>query len=106
MKLTFAGAALAALAAVAVAAAPSAFAGPEDDFLSVISGEGIDWPASKTQQVIDTGHAVCTDWKNGATLAGEVSDLKEVTDWTDYQVGVFIGASTAAFCPEFQSKIS
>jgi hypothetical protein len=106
MKLTFAGVGLAAFAALAVGAAPSAVAGPEDDFLTVISREGISWPAGKTQQVVDTGHAVCTDWKNGANLAGEVSDLQGATDWSDYQIGVFIGASTAAFCPQYQSKIS
>jgi Protein of unknown function (DUF732) len=105
MKLTIAGAALAAFAAVAMVSAPLASAGPEDDFLNVIAGEGIDWPASKTQNVIDTGHAVCTDWRNGATLAGEVQDLQSVTDWDDYQTGVFIGAATGAFCPEYEHKL-
>jgi len=105
MKLILAGAATAAFAAVALGTAPMAAAGPEDDFLSVIAGEGIDWPASKTQQVIDTGRAVCQDWTNGATLASEVTDLQEVTDWSDYQIGVFIGASTAAFCPQFEAKL-
>jgi Protein of unknown function (DUF732) len=105
MKLTVVGATAAAFAAVALGAAPMAAAGPEEDFLSVIAGEGIDWPASKTQQVINTGQAVCQDWQNGATLASEVTDLQEVTDWTDYQIGVFIGAATAAFCPQYKAKL-
>jgi Protein of unknown function (DUF732) len=105
MKLTTAGAAVGAFAAVAMVTAPLASAGPEDDFLNVISGEGIDWPASKTQNVIDTGHAVCTDWRNGADLATEVSDLQSDTGWDDHQTGVFINAATGAFCPEYEHKL-
>src|SRR4051812_22050896 len=105
MKLTIFGAAAAAFAAVVLGTAPMAAAGPEDNFLSVIAKEGITWPAGKDQQVVDTGQAVCQDWKGGATLATEVTDLQEVTDWTDYQIGVFIGAATAAFCPQYQSKL-
>lgn len=38
-------------------------------------------------------------------FADEVADLVGVTDWTDYQAGVFIGAVTGAFCPQFENKI-
>lgn len=41
----------------------------------------------------------------GATFADEVADLISVTDWTDYQAGVFIGAATGAFCPQFEYEI-
>ena len=41
---------------------------------------------------------MCTDWKNGATLDGEVADLQKAVKsaglgWTDYQIGVLIGAA-------------
>lgn len=82
-----------------------AAAGPEEDFLHIIANEGIVWEPVDTPAVVDTGHAVCTDWSNGATFADEVNDLLSVTDWTDYQAGVFIGAATGAFCPQFEYKI-
>ncbi|BBY19500.1 DUF732 domain-containing protein [Mycolicibacterium litorale] len=105
MNVTRISAAVAALSALALATAPVAAAGPEEDFLTIIRNEGIVWEAVDTPAVLDTGHAVCTDWSNGATFADEVGDLLSVTDWTDYQAGVFIGAATGAFCPQFEYKI-
>jgi hypothetical protein len=106
MHVTLVCAAVATIGAVALAAAPLAAAGPEDDFLHIIANEGIVWEPADTAAVLDTGHAVCTDWSNGATFADEVSDLLSVTDWTDYQARVFIGAATGAFCPQFENKIA
>ncbi|UXA12823.1 DUF732 domain-containing protein [Mycobacterium sp. SMC-8] len=106
MKITIACAASAALAAVALIGAPAAFADPEGDFLTVIGNGGITWPSDKTQQVIETGYAVCQDWDNGASFEQEVADLTSVTDWSDYQAGYFIGAATGAFCPEYEWKVS
>ena len=105
MKITFACAATAAFAAVALVSAPAALADPEGDFLSVISNGGITWESEKTPQVIETGYAVCQDWDNGATFEQEVADLTSVTAWSDYQAGYFIGAATGAFCPEYEYKI-
>ena len=106
MKIMFACAASAAFAAVALTGAPAAVAAPEDDFLTVITNGGITWPADKTPQVVETGHAVCQDWDNGATFEQEVADLTSVTSWSDYQAGYFIGAATGAFCPEYEWKVS
>lgn len=105
MNVSFVCAAASAIGAVALATAPVAAAGPEEDFLTIIGNEGIVWEPADTSAVLDTGHAVCTDWSNGATFADEVADLISVTDWTDYQAGVFIGAATGAFCPQFEYKI-
>jgi hypothetical protein len=106
MKITLACAAAAAFAAAALVGAPSALATPEEDaFLSVIGDEGITWAPDKTPQVIETGHAVCEDWDNGATLAQEVSDLIEVTGWTDAQAQTFVGAATGAFCASYTFKL-
>ena len=106
MKILFACAASAAFAGVALIGAPAALAAPEDDFLTVITNGGITWPSDKTAQVVETGHAVCEDWSNGATFEQEVADLTSVTDWSDYQAGYFVGAATGAFCPEFEWKVS
>lgn len=97
--------ATAGVAAAALATAPIASADAEDTFLDVIAENGITWRSGKTQAVLDTGRAACTDWSNGATFDQEVSDLQQATDWSDYQIGVFIGAATAAFCPSYKSKL-
>jgi Protein of unknown function (DUF732) len=106
MKLSHVVSAAAAVAAVALASAPVASAGPDEDFLQYIAANGITWPAGKDQQVVDTGHAVCADWKNGATFQQEYQDLKDVTGWDDNKIGTFIGAATGAFCPQYKSKVS
>lgn len=106
MKIMIASAATAAFAAIALVGAPAAVADPEGDFLTIISDGGITWPSDKTAQVIETGYAVCQDWENGATFEQEVADLTEVTSWSDYQAGYFIGAATGAFCPEYGDKVS
>ncbi|HZQ34128.1 MAG TPA: DUF732 domain-containing protein [Mycobacterium sp.] len=105
MKLTIFTSAVAGLAAITMATAPLATAGPEEDFLKYIADHGITWPAGKTQAIIDAGHGVCEDWQNGATFSKEVNDVTSATNWTDQQAGVFIGAATGAFCPQYESKI-
>ncbi|MDT5009248.1 MAG: hypothetical protein QOH57_865 [Mycobacterium sp.] len=112
MKFVHIASAAAGLAAAALVAAPIASASPaqEQDFLQILVTNGLKWPAGKDQAIIDTGNGVCTDWKNGATLDGEVADLQKAVKsaglgWTDYQIGVLIGAATAEFCPQFKSKI-
>ncbi|WP_422744683.1 DUF732 domain-containing protein [Mycobacterium sp. WMMD1722] len=105
MRVTHVFAIAAAAGAVTLAAAPLAAAAPEDDFLDAIAGEGITWAPSNTPAVIDTGHAVCTDWDNGFTFSQEVAELVGATDWTLEQAGAFIGASTGAFCPQHMNKI-
>jgi hypothetical protein len=105
MRVTHFFAIAAAAGAFSLAAAPVAAATPEDDFLDVIAGEGITWDPSSTPAVIDTGHAVCTDWDNGFTFSQEVAELVQATDWTLEQSGAFIGASTGAFCPQHMDKI-
>lgn len=104
MKITTACAASAAFAAAALVLAPAASAAPEDEFLRVISNGGITWAPEKTPQVIDTGHAVCQDWDNGASLEQEVADLTSVTGWSENQAATFIGAATGAFCPDYEYK--
>lgn len=105
MNVTLLTAAASMLGAVALATAPAATAAPEDAFLDAIAAEGIVWEPADTPAVIDTGHAVCTDWTNGATFAQELNDLISVTDWTPEQAGVFVGAATGAFCPQFMDRL-
>jgi hypothetical protein len=106
MKLTIAGAATATFAAVALATAPVAAAGPEEDFLSLLSDGGLTWPSGTTQSIIDGGYGVCTDWANGAEFVDEVVDIIDATGWSEYDAGFFVGAATGTFCPEFEYKVS
>jgi hypothetical protein len=106
MKLTMLGAAAAAFAAVALAFAPVAAAGPEEDFLTVLSDGGLSWPSGTTQAIIDGGYGVCADWANGAEFADEVVDIVDATGWSEYDAGFFVGAATGAFCPEYEYKVS
>lgn len=63
MKHTFAGAAAAGLAAIALIGAPVAAAGPEEDFLIAVAAAGI--ASGDTQQVVALGRSVCTDQATG-----------------------------------------
>ncbi|MBO0680159.1 DUF732 domain-containing protein [Mycolicibacterium sp. S2-37] len=105
MRVTHLFAIAAAAGVVGLAAAPIAAAAPEQEFLDAIAGEGITWDPNNTSAVIDTGHAVCTDWDNGFTFSQEVAELVTATGWTLEQSGAFIGASTGAFCPQHMNKI-
>ena len=107
MKLANIASAAIAVAAVGLIAAPiaSATSPAEQKFLTVIADHGITWPQGKDQAVIDTGHAVCTDWQNGATVASELADLQGATHWSEDWAGFFIGAATASFCPQYESKL-
>jgi hypothetical protein len=104
MKLTLFTSAVAGLAAITMATAPLATAGPEEDFLKYIADHGITWPSGNTQAIINAGHGVCQDWQSGASFSKEVSDIESATGWSDKQAGVFIGAATGSFCPQYESK--
>jgi poly(3-hydroxybutyrate) depolymerase len=103
MKTTLAASAATLFAAVALAAGPAASATPADDeFLKVIADGGINLPADKA---LAGAHGICKDWEDGVPLSKEVSDFQKVTSWTDYQIGVFIGAATLEYCPQYKSNL-
>ena len=101
----FAVPAVAGLFAAALVSAPAALAGPEDDFLAALASEGISLPGDP-QTSIAAGRGVCADWAAGATLEQEAASIAQAApDMSQTQAAFFIGAATAAFCPEYQSKI-
>ena len=53
-----------------------------------------------------TGKFTLIDGRTGTAFEQEVTDLTSVTSWSDYRAGYFIGAATAAFCPEYGDNVS
>jgi hypothetical protein len=94
------------LCGAAVIAAPTAQADADSAFTSVLTQQGITWPSEMTSNVIAMGHGVCVDWAQGANFQAVYNDVKgTLTNLSDSSVGVFIGAATAAYCPQYSNKI-
>ncbi|HTX97318.1 MAG TPA: DUF732 domain-containing protein [Mycobacterium sp.] len=88
------------------AAAPAANADPADDnYLRALHQRGLSWPNGSDQMMINVGHAVCQDWAAGDTMAQTVDDVQKSLGLSTNGAGSVIGAATAAYCPEFRSKI-
>ena len=92
------------LAAAALVCAPLATAGPEEDiFIDTVTEQGVTWPGATPANMVAAGQGVCQDWASGATFEQEVDSLSEHLDIED--AAFLIGAATAAFCPEYESKV-
>jgi hypothetical protein len=102
--VTFAGSVAAGLTAAALMCAPLAAASPADTFVDALNKQGVTWPGATPANMIAAGQGVCQDWASGATFAKEVSSLSENLDAED--AAFLIGAATASFCPQYESKIS
>ena len=102
-----AGPVAAVLVGVAViTAAPHASADPADDqYLHILQQHGLGWPSGQDQMMIDVGHAVCTDWAGGDTMKQLATEVQTATGLSSNGSGTIIGAATAAYCPEFRSKM-
>jgi hypothetical protein len=102
-----AGLAAAIIGSSAAVAAPVANADPTDDaYLHALTQGGLSWDAGSEQKMISVGHAVCTDWSGGNTLAQTVADVKNSLGLSDGGTGTLLGATTASYCPQYQSKLS
>lgn len=103
MKL--AGSVAAGLTAAALVCAPFAAAGPEEDvFIEAITEQGVTWPGATPANMVEAGRGVCQDWASGASFEQEVGSLAEHLSTED--AAFLIGAATAAFCPQYESKVS
>jgi hypothetical protein len=90
-----------------IIAAPVVNADPADDaYLHALTQGGLSWDSGSDQKMISVGHAVCTDWSGGNTLAQTVADVKNSLGLSDGGTGTILGAATAAYCPQYQSKLS
>lgn len=105
-KARFTGAMAAALGGLCVAAAPMANADIMDDaYLSALTKGGISWANGSDSSMIAVGHAVCQDWAGGNTLDQTITDVRKALALSDNGTGTVIGAATAAYCPQYQSKL-
>lgn len=66
--------------------------------------EGTDIEATDAQ-LLDTGHAVCSDLDNGMTPMGVAMSMAETGNVSYYDSGFLTGAAVSAFCPEYLDDI-
>jgi hypothetical protein len=99
----FAGSVTAGLTATALMCAPFAAATPADTFVDALTEQGVTWPGATPANMVAAGQGVCQDWGSGATLAQEVGSLSEQLSTED--AAFLIGAATATFCPQYESKV-
>jgi hypothetical protein len=104
LSAKIAGSVFTGLTATALLCAPFAAASPEDDFVSVITDQGVTWPGATPANMVAAGKGVCEDWGNGATFEQEVGSLAAHLSPDD--AAFLIGAATGAFCPQYESKVS
>ena len=104
-SLKIAGSVVGAFASAALICAPMAAADNADDaFLGALTEQGVTWPGATPDNQIAAGKGVCQDWAAGATFEQEVNSL--VPNLTAEDAAFLIGAATAAYCPEYESKVS
>lgn len=103
LKIT--GSVVGGFAAAALICAPMAAADNADDaFLGALTEQGVTWPGATPDNQIAAGKGVCQDWAAGATFEQEVNSLVPTLAAED--AAFLIGAATAAYCPEYESKVS
>ena len=96
----------AALFATALVTAPTAAAGPEEDFLLMLASEGLIGAApDEVGAIINGARSVCSEYGAGATYVGQVSRLRGMLGWSDSQVGTYVATATRVFCPEYAPLI-
>lgn len=94
------------LGAIAVIAAPIAYADSTDDaYLQTLKDKGITWPSGSDQTIVQIGHAVCADWSKGFTFDQTLADAKSaLTQLADTSIAKIMGAATGVYCPQYSSK--
>ena len=97
---------------VALLAASTAHADPADadaKFLADLNSEGITFASPEV--MIAAGHAACTELDKGevpAQVAHDVMNNKDVltsSNLDGFHAGFFVGASIAAYCPQYLGQI-
>ncbi len=94
--------------AMALACSPSASADSRDDtFWKFLQQRGMASAFTSETQAITSAHAVCVMLNEGYDQLDIGAELKRQTAPTlsDYQVGEFVGASGAAYCPKTWQRI-
>jgi hypothetical protein len=91
------------LAALSSAGAASAATSADDTFISVISDQGIKPPSAK--EAIGVAHDVCVVMNKGGDLVDAVSAVAGYTKLQSEDAAFFVGASIAAYCPQYEDMI-
>ena len=82
-------------------AASTAHADTNDDkFLATLKREGITDHISPAH-AIEAGHTVCQKLDQGMTLTDVAYEVLNSSNMPAYQSGYFVGASIAAYCPQY-----
>lgn len=76
----------------------------DDAFVGVLTEQGVTWPGATPDNMVAAGRGVCQDWEAGATFEQEVTSLTPNLSAED--AAFLIGAATAAYCPEYESKVT
>lgn len=99
MRGKFIFAAVVAGAALATGLAAPAYADETDDiFISVLDDEGI--PYTSASDAILVANGVCVFLSEGNTLEEATVEVMNESGLGVEQSGFFVGAATAAYCPE------
>jgi hypothetical protein len=86
-------------------AAQAAPAAPTPDNSIFLTQYRERFPGGTDEAGIRIGHAVCDAYKAGTTFAGEVAYIQSQNPAISAaDAGYLIGASTAAYCPEFNNR--
>jgi Protein of unknown function (DUF732) len=99
MRAKFVFSAMVAGAALATALAAPANADDTDSiFISVLDDEGITYPS--TSEAVTMAHGVCVHLSEGNSLEATATQLSKETGLEIEPAGFFVGAATAAYCPQ------
>ncbi len=105
MKFARAAGVSAAVAMLALAAAPLAGADADDDFLDALADGGLSFPPAAVDGVIGGGHSVCQGWAAGDSYSDRVTDVAANIGGSQGLARVFVDAATSTLCPEYQSEL-
>jgi hypothetical protein len=99
MRAKFVFSALVAGAALATAMAAPAYADDTDSiFISVLDEEGISYPSAS--EAVTMAKGVCVHLSEGNSLEDTAVQLSQETGLEIEPAGFFVGAATAAYCPD------
>jgi Protein of unknown function (DUF732) len=99
MRWKFVFSAVVAGAALATGLAAPAYADETDDiFISVLDEEGI--PYTSAEDAILVANGVCAYLSEGNTLEDATLEVMNESGLGVEQSGFFVGAATAAYCPD------
>lgn len=87
------------------AAASTAYADPSDldaRFLAALDSHGITYASPEVG--IAAGHLVCTKLDGGKKPTDVAQDVMNNSTLDGYHAGYFVGASIAAYCPQYSGQ--